>query len=212
MQGRCRLILCFLTLLGCSTLGCSTSTLVSMSDGSSVTPKDASPETFPARVPSVHRSSASTCPPQRGPGQTCSSSGACSIDADCDAGTNGRCFSPYGPSGNCSPTVCSYDQCQGDSDCGPKVPCDCRPSSSASSANTCATGSNCATDGDCGPNGYCSPGQYAGSCDVPLYFCHTEHDACLDDTDCIKLGAGQACNYDSTLQRFTCGEGCVVPP
>jgi hypothetical protein len=172
------------------------------------------------RVPQTHRASRSACPAGRGAGSVCTTlesggGGTCQLDSDCTAGPNGRCFSPQGPIAECSPTACSYDQCQSDSDCPALVPCECRGDAQSSGANTCVTGGNCATDADCGPQGFCSPGAYAKFCATPIYFCHTAADTCLDDSDCPAPDASgplQTCNYDSQAHHFACGDICIAPP
>jgi hypothetical protein len=173
-------------------------------------------------VPTNHRASGSVCPAQRGAGSICSGEGpgdaatnVCEVDSDCTAGKNGRCFSPDGPLPACSPTSCSYDDCQSDSDCPSHVPCECRASSTDSSANLCVTGGNCAVDSDCGANGYCSPGAFTDFCGVPIYFCHTAMDTCINDSDCppvTKTSVLQGCNYDPQLGHFACSDVCLAPP
>ena len=72
------------------------------------------------RVPIHHRPAGSACPQERAPGSvfvnTCSPgwAGLCAQDADCTAGTNGRCL----PNSrlNCA-GQCYYDECFSDSDC-----------------------------------------------------------------------------------------------
>src|SRR5580692_1375818 len=135
-----------------------------------------------ARVPLNHRASGATCPAGRGPGSTsatfCPADGGtpeggaivgqrlCSVDGDCTAGTNGRCFLQGGPVTDCG-TVCSYDACGSDSDCPGDEPCECRTSASDAQANSCLTGGNCRLDSDCGPGGYCSPSQVDSFCFCP---------------------------------------------
>jgi hypothetical protein len=175
------------------------------------------------RVPQNHRASGSTCPAGRGAGSVCTNlegggGGTCQLDSDCTAGESGRCFSPQSPFADCSPTACSYDQCQSDIDCPTLVPCECRDSAQSSAANQCVTGGNCATDADCGPQGFCSPGAYVALCQTPVYFCHTAADTCLDDSDCPReADAGlypppRACTYDSQAHHFACGDACIPPP
>jgi hypothetical protein len=172
------------------------------------------------RVPQNHRASGSTCPAGRGAGSVCTTlegggGGTCQLDSDCAAGSNGRCFSPNGPIAECSPTACSYDECQSDADCPGLVPCECRGDAQSSDANACVAGGNCATDADCGRHGFCSPGAYAQFCATPIYFCHTDADTCLDDSDCpapAASGPPQTCNYDSQAHHFACGDVCIAPP
>jgi hypothetical protein len=203
-----------------------------------------------ARVPLNHRASGISCPAQRAPGSPasdpCTNDGelsvatlggaACTSDSDCTAGSNGRCNPVGAPIAICGAT-CTYDACASDSDCPDNQACDCRPSASASSANSCLTGGNCRVDSDCGSAGYCSPSQVNNFCFCPSpalcadgggvcydgnqqvscacgdscghsYFCHTKSDRCVDDSDC---DAGQTCNYDTVNARWDCGTCWPVP-
>lgn len=129
-------------------------------------------------VPLNHRDAGGSCPQQRsssrpdgGPG-----GGRCQKDSDCH-GVNGRCGSfAFG-----GMLACSYDECFSDSDCGGRVPCECRASVSSADPNVCLTGSNCRVDSDCGPGGYCSPSIEGLS---TAYYCHTPDDTCANDSDC----------------------------
>jgi hypothetical protein len=230
----------FALLLFCST--------VAACDGRSLT---APPDALGARVPQNHRASGALCPVDRGPGSTtapyCATDGGpstaavngprlCAGDADCTAGTNGRCFLNGGPVTDCG-TRCSYDACAQDSDCPSNQPCACRASATDTAANTCLTGGNCRVDDDCGAGGYCSPSQVnnfcfcpstalcqdgSGSCSagnqpVPCacgdacghaYFCHTKRDSCVDDSDCT---GGQTCNFDTVNGVWDCATCWPVP-
>ena len=116
----------------------------------------------------------------------------CLTDSDCVDGANGRCTPDrFGAS-------CTYDECFSDSDCGGNA-CVCE--GGRSDNNVCFPG-NCATDSDCGLNGYCSPtfggcGNYSG---VVAYFCHTENDTCLNDSECVsdEFGAGYCRHFEDT--------------
>jgi hypothetical protein len=138
-------------------------------------------------VPTSHRPADVACPQQRGAGHV-DVVNACTQDAYCTAGMNGRCISPNfpGPAGG---SGCSYDACFSDSDCPNNVPCKCRKQATDNAPNYCASESNCRIDSDCGSNGFCSPsvlditGAVAGSVGFG-YFCHTPQDACLNDSDC----------------------------
>ena len=172
-----------------------------------------------AAVPIDHRSTATPCPTERGPGPPTQpypqgQSSGCTSDSDCTAGDNGRCF-PF--EGLVGPGGCSYDACFSDSTCGPTTPCVCRASATDNAANVCDPGGNCAVDSDCGPDGYCSPS--VSSCGSALYFCHTPNDACINDADCPSVDAGvsscqtvSSCAYDPTVLRWTCTEfTCCLP-
>lgn len=172
-----------------------------------------------ALVPKVHRATAQACPTTRGSVQTllpdmtkCTSRAgiACTKDADCTAGKNGRCFS----NDSCD-TVCSYDECMMDSDCA-AGPCLCRSSNSALQQNECLPGSNCKTDADCsGGCGYCSPSAVPDPSDCTIgtlnYDCHTASDECLEQNACGDGSVGAYCAYDAGVARWGCGL-CVPFP
>jgi hypothetical protein len=194
------------------------------------------------RVPKKHRAAGSACPSHRAaaePPLCATGAGAglpvdCLQDADCAAGTNGRCLRGFGPA-RCG-GVCSYDACSGDADCPGAQPCECRASATDLSPNSCVSGSNCRVDADCGAGGFCSPSVvnafcfcpspklcdasthcYAGTTEVPCscgdacghgYFCHTAKDECVDDEDCAK---GGTCNFDRVEGRWTCTTCWPVP-
>lgn len=175
---------------------------------------DARPDATP-RAPQSHRPTAMACPADR-PASNCPfpndggapPMGVCFTNADCTAGTNGRCLA-YGQIAQCS---CSYDTCSSDSDCNTGGPCACRLSSRVGrGANTCLPG-NCRTDSDCA-SGYCSPsldfqcGSYSG---VTGYYCRTAQDECVEDADCtgttdagLPTGPG-FCAYSREVGRWTC--------
>ncbi|HVR00933.1 MAG TPA: hypothetical protein VMT47_02275 [Polyangia bacterium] len=152
------------------------------------------------RVPQKHRAAAVACPTDR-PAGLCTAPNVdagfgCAKDADCTAGTNGRCSS----GGRLAGCQCSYDTCSMDADCAQMGgPCECRSTAqgivapaTTTSVNVCKMG-NCRVDHDCGAGGYCSPslgscGNYGG---VVGYYCHTTKDTCVDDSDCqVRGGAG----------------------
>jgi hypothetical protein len=188
-----------------------------------------------ADVPLNHRPAPACCPAQRGPappGQPFPPT--CKSDSDCTAGPNGRCF-PF--QGLIGPGGCSYDECFVDSQCGSKIPCLCRTSSTDDTANQCDVKGNCAVDSDCGQGGYCSPspqiGQYGpyqttvNTCwGSRPYFCHTASDQCNNDSDCASLDAGTnlgnprppwasppwACAYNTQDSRWECTMAvCLLP-
>ncbi|MEO8903623.1 MAG: hypothetical protein ABI627_19050 [Polyangiaceae bacterium] len=174
----------------------------------------------------IHHRASSCCSSQRGPGPSAQpySAGdaargadggvACTSDAQCTDGANGRCF-PF--EGLVGPGGCSYDECATDSDCPSRTPCAGRAAATDNNPNVCASGSNCAVDADCGPGGYCSPSE--DSCGAPgPYFCHTALDACVNDTDCPSVDGGTAgitdgaCSYDAQARHWACNQrGCFLP-
>jgi hypothetical protein len=62
---------------------------------------------------------------------------------------------------------------------------------------------DCRVDTDCGPCGWCSP--TSGACgSVVGYYCHTPKDQCINDSDCLDAGLGNACGYDTSLGYWRC--------
>jgi hypothetical protein len=166
------------------------------------------------RAPKEHRVGRVACPTERGivtpSSDGCpvdAGSGRCAQDSDCTAGRNGRCESI----GIC-PSDCTYDECVQDSDCANQTPCGCRLN--ATDFTRCFGASNCATDADCGIGGYCSPSLVVRAClcignaCAEGYFCHTQRDGCLDDSDCEN---SSACVFDPVEKRFSCQE-CYTRP
>jgi hypothetical protein len=172
------------------------------------------PDLARSTVPLVHRATAPTCPSDR-PAAGCSLQGPiaqCHADADCTAGTNGRC------SGNVHDGCnCTYDTCFSDADCPSGTLCACRNVAHADQgANVCLR-SNCRTDADCGPGGYCSPsfdagcGAYFG---VTGWWCHTAADTCTKDSDCaaqdLGQGDGNFCGFFPQVGHWQCAvTSCV---
>jgi hypothetical protein len=162
----------------------------------------------PLPPPTAHRPAPTACPADRQPGRPPAykpPGSACTTDADCTAGRNGRCEENLGPS------VCSYDACIVDGDCGGSSVCVCRLSTNYD-ANTCFHG-NCKVDAECGPGAYCSPSgpDVDSSCRTGLepgsfgFFCHTAQDACVDDRDCpANLPWPQKCLFDPTARHWAC--------
>lgn len=172
--------------------------------------------------PDSHRSVASVCPHDRpatvplggGPADAGTvQSGPnpqCYSDADCVAGTNGRCETARYP---VDIGYCNYDECFSDGDCaGQFGACICGDpqidGTGTRAPNVCVNG-NCRLDSDCGPSGYCSLSTQNGYCgpDVPLgFFCHTANDECASDSDCATRPVTSRCTFDLTLVRWTCTE------
>jgi hypothetical protein len=160
------------------------------------------------KEPRAHRATATACPTDRDAGMpiTDGPPGACTKDADCTAGANGRCLF------NASLTpACSYDQCVKDGDCGGASVCACR-SDSAYGANVCFAG-NCKVDLDCGARGWCSGSatSFAPSCLTDIapgsigFFCHTPADTCTNDEDCPASSSfAQKCIFDVAALHWVC--------
>lgn len=156
------------------------------------------------RVPKQHRPMAVTCPMDRPPGSmTGTGTSACKTDGDCTDGSKGK-------NGRCTPSrigsICTYDTCFADGECGGKV-CQCRAPATAASADTnhCLGEGDCRTDADCG-GGYCSPsfgscGSYSGTI---AYYCHTAKDECIDDADCAGTMMPGYCAYNKPTGSWQC--------
>ena len=153
-------------------------------------------------VPAQHRAADTTCPELRAAGTTNANKqdfDECAQDLDCTAGINGRCLW-------FKRSYCSYDTCFSDSDCLSDQPCECRDSASSSDANSCVAGGNCRGDADCGPGGFCSPSLVGKACGYDQsvtgngYFCHTQQDSCLDDSDCDS----SICAFDLQSTHWIC--------
>jgi hypothetical protein len=113
---------------------------------------------------------------------------ACRVDADCTEGRNGRCLrlSNHGGIGpSLEATMCSYDACFRDADCGsPLAACYCgnRTDTDPGMGHSCSVG-DCATDADCGADHYCRRGPNGRRC-------HSPADTCVEETEC---GPGLQC-------------------
>ena len=156
----------------------------------------------PPEEPAVHRPMATSCTGEPKEGNAIPTSGECMTDAECTAGTNGRCIWPFG-----GDNVCMYDECTSDADCGVGV-CACRVEASFD-FNRCFQG-NCVIDSDCGTNGYCSPSgvDVFPNCMTDLspgsigFFCHTSADECTDNADCGDPSS--RCIFSAEAGHWTC--------
>lgn len=167
--------------------------------------EDAGPLGCTLREPEQHRASAEACPMDRPASSVTDGMGQCSSDSDCTEGINGRCYNSR------FETVCSYDTCFSDSECGDSA-CICRGGSGgvgSFGANRCI-GGGCQTDSDCGAGGFCSPsfgdcGDFGGTVG---YFCRTCEDECLNDSDCTEetgpFGGGGYCAFNPAVGHWAC--------
>jgi hypothetical protein len=163
--------------------------------------------------PAHHRAASVDCPADRGPiaatpacdvatDPTCPEAD-CVTDADCTAGTNGRCSHLHrGPAS--IRLFCTYDECARNDDC-PSGACLCRESSESSAANECFDAGDCRLDSDCGPGGFCSPSLIGfGFCSCPTY------DLCTDagpETGCsVSIDGGPPMSVPCL-----CGNTCALP-
>jgi hypothetical protein len=130
----------------------------------------------------------------------------CASDADCQAGSEGRC----GYAGAAVGDVCSYDECYASNDCASGSTCACGDLATIS-ANVCVP-SNCRFDTDCA-SGYCSP-TLSDSCSPTVSYsgayCHTPNDDCSNDSDCgerqrgMFVGEGPACIFSMSAKKWVC--------
>lgn len=197
------------------------------------------------------RSSVATgevCPQRDVPASNASSPEGCHSDADCKQGMNGRCIDTGSrePSGHArwggnlfgaAPpppprTVCVYDACFKDADCGPKQRCEC---GGEVGRNYCLAIDDCTTDAACGGNRICQCGSSVGSanycvggncrgdadchdglkCDSGMTgtFCRTASDVCHSNEDCPRLpNASNTCGYLVERSRWECQAIPYPPP
>ncbi len=170
-------------------------------------------------APVSHRVSATAC----GPSQPSLASCDPSAHAGCTLRGATGCSPDAGDTcGTCEASasggsVCRFpDACLSDDDCGPSGVCSCQGMtfgfSHLSNNNQCLP-SNCRVDSDC-ETGFCSP-TVSTSCGgfygVQGYFCHTCEDTCMNDGDCMQMGANGPvkgyCAYQPTVGHWACGFG-----
>jgi hypothetical protein len=113
--------------------------------------------------------------------------------------------------GPCQPTQPSAgggDACLNDDDCGAGQLCSCAPDSFgwAHIPHNYCVPAGCRVDSDCG-RASCSPtvsadcGPFYG---VRGYFCHTEQDTCLNDSDCVQDGRPGFCARAPEADHWSC--------
>ncbi len=115
----------------------------------------------------------------------------CQSDADCTAGSNGRCFLAQAMSGGRMAAGCAYDECTSDADCPNAGLCACGAGQATN--NVCVKGNTCRVDNDCAVGERCTPDQKMreGCCSWPLpeYHCTSPADQCTpwtpDSAACI---------------------------
>ena len=177
------------------------------------------------RAPLSHRDAAVACSrePSADAGFYCPDSSSplpgnpCVEDSDCTASPNGLCLcaqylvwpdSGTGPGTLYNETACSYDGCFADSDCAPRVPCECRGPGISGTPNMCLPASHCAIDSDCPPPGFCSPSFVPNQTPDIGFFCHTAGDMCIDAVDCPlpNSPAVRVCRFDAPSGIWRCFE------
>jgi hypothetical protein len=119
----------------------------------------------------------------------------CHSDADCMAAPGGTCkLSIAGE--------CLYNECQSDSDCGPRARCDCQE------VRRCLE-AQCYSADDCG--GFAcdaSPPLVCGNIYPPIgYYCRSEQDECRSGDDCV---GDRRCVYDPGVSHWRCGDDCIT--
>lgn len=187
--------------------------------------------------PSVAACPTQAVPPGDGVGEQCKS------DADCKSpsGTDGRCVKNpmFGevaprpvhnllaePPPPPSRSLCVFDSCHSDSDCGAKSKCVCG-SGRGIDRNQCVPLDRCRADGDCGAGNICLCGSAAkynycvegdchedADCDdgfkCESNHCHSKKDTCRTSADCPPVAEGpRTCRWGREARRWDCH---IVPP
>lgn len=152
-----------------------------------------------------HRAVAAACDSASAPGVgTPGAGGACDRDSDCKGGRNGRCMPKLGMSA--TGNECEYDACFSDAECKSGETCTCGIREPWPARHRCQP-SNCRVDRDCGPKGFCSPSKHAlASKTVEGWYCHTDDDECMNDSDCPSEVPGRTdyCGYNANKERWVC--------
>jgi hypothetical protein len=131
----------------------------------------------------------------------------CFQDSDCDGGSPCACRPS---SASAAPNVCrGAGNCIVDADCGPggycspsslEQFCSCPSTELCGDAGGgCYVGTNGAGASPPGPGWTQVPCECGDACGHG-YFCHSDCDACIDDSDCD----GGRCNYSTLTHRFEC--------
>lgn len=183
-----------------------------------------------------------SCAPRVHPPSNASSANGCKSDAECKNGIDGRCVDNRdhrrygalppaarnllaGPPPLPPDSVCVYDQCRTNADCGAKARCQC---GAGDDRNGCMPLDACLRDADCGADGLCACGASGspngcmpGNCRADAdcggqkcgsgptgSFCRTPRDKCRTNEDC-KGGPFAVCDYDRGTKAWACR---VIPP
>ena len=186
------------------------------------------------------------CPARVTPPSNASSDYGCKTDAECTNGRDGRCVknesgayhglapSPEarrsnllaGPMPPPPKTLCVYDKCQTDKDCGSGMRCACGDGK-GQSRNQCVAVDTCLSDKDCGADALCACGTAPlpnscrpGNCRTDSecgagfaceQYCRSARDACRKDADCTApFGMYPTCTYLPETKAFGCR--AVHPP
>ncbi len=190
------------------------------------------------------------CPERSIPKSNASSRTGCKSDKDCKDGIEGRCIEsgereeddrsdvPFTRSNGLAeapmrppPTICVYDACRADKDCGDHARCMCGEGQERAQ---CIELDGCLADADCGPNALCNcadlgranrcgPGNCRSDADcngaacVGVYsgsFCATPRDRCHARADCKGTSPEGAfmCDWDPTAKALDCRVIPAPPP
>ncbi len=193
-----------------------------------------------------------TCPARPVPPGTGSSPEGCKSDADCTDGKEGRCVKNgvafqweqkemshpsnllAAPPPPPLRSVCVYDRCQSDGECGPQLRCECR-SGVATERNRCLPLDTCVSDRDCandtlcvcGASGManaCARGNCRANADCGGFacdpdhmgarYCRTSRDTCTANSQCkTDVPYGQAvCAYKTETHAYGCSVLLPPPP
>lgn len=183
--------------------------------------------------------SGKSCPERAVPPSNASSARGCRSDADCTKGRQGRCvrfgvsLAPAARSNLLAEapppppeTVCAYDECLADADCGPSRRCEC---GGEGQRYRCVAVDQCQRDADCGSGALCMCGEGAGpnvcresSCRSDAdcaggypcshseggRYCQSARDRCKGRADCAH---GETCSYQQPVGAFVCVPIPIVP-
>ncbi|CAN5755264.1 hypothetical protein BH09MYX1_BH09MYX1_37730 [soil metagenome] len=212
--------------------------------GSSVAPAGSAASAGPCRPPSIV--TPPSCPSRVLPASNATSSRGCKSDAECKSGLQGRCIENpalsalpdrrgnllAGPPLPPPKTLCVYDGCNTNADCGAGSRCACAGAipdpirrnacvaldgcladsecpklslcicGAGGAANACVMG-NCRSDADCASGLACSESSSGST------YCHTPKDGCKKDEDCAKPDAFRVCDFDRSSVNWACR---TIPP
>lgn len=101
------------------------------------------------------------------------------------------------------------DECLVDTDCSDGGVCSCAGSTfeyAHATRNLCIS-ANCRTDADCTGGYLCSPSDSDGGpfYGIQGYYCHTGHDQCTVDSECVDGGRNGYCMFAPEVGYWTCG-------
>jgi hypothetical protein len=99
------------------------------------------------------------------------------------------------------------DECTVDTDCSGGGVCSCAGNTfeyAHETRNLCVP-ANCRTDADCGAY-MCSPSDSSGGpfYGVQGYYCHTAHDTCTVDSECVQNGQQGYCMFAPEVGYWSC--------